>query len=144
MHLTTTTMTNTDQVRRTRQRALIWAYLGLRDEFLTAQQIHDRLRAGPTPVSLPTIYRSVTAMAEAGDLDVLVSHGISAYRRCSPTHHHHLVCRQCSRTIEVTGIPLEQWALATGEEHGFVDIAHITELTGVCPSCQMDTSQVGE
>ena len=131
-------MTNTDLARRTRQRTLIWAHLGETTEFLTAQQIYDRLRTGATSVSLPTVYRTVAAMAETGDLDTLVTDGLTAYRRCSGTHHHHLVCRHCSHTIEVTGVLVEQWATATGAEHGWVDIDHLTELTGVCPKCQRE------
>ncbi|MCL2481826.1 MAG: transcriptional repressor [Propionibacteriaceae bacterium] len=125
-----------DQPRRTRQRTLIWDYLCTRSEFLTAQQIHDALRTGGTPVSLPTVYRTLTAMAESGDLDVLTTDGQSAYRRCSSHHHHHLVCRGCGRTIEVTGTVVEQWAEAVAHQYGFADITHITEFSGICPACQ--------
>lgn len=128
-------MTSTEP-RRTRQRAVIWGYIGVSPEFQTAQQIYDRLRALGTPVSLPTVYRTVASMAESGDLDVLTTDGQTAYRRCSPEHHHHLVCRSCGRTIEVTETPIEQWALAIGRQYGFTDISHVIEVTGLCPDCQ--------
>ena len=124
------------ELRRTRQRAVIWQYVGDTSEFQTAQQIFDRLRAQGTPVSLPTVYRTLASMTESGDLDHLITDGQTAYRRCSAHHHHHLVCRSCGRTIELVDTPVEQWAAAVAQEYGFADITHVTEITGLCPACQ--------
>jgi len=128
-------MTSTD-TRRTRQRGLIRTCLGDTQQFQTAQQIYDQLRAAATPVSLPTIYRTVVAMAQAGELDVRTADGVTAYRRCTPDHHHHLVCRACGRTIELTKTPVETWIADVAKQYGFADIDHITEISGVCPNCQ--------
>ena len=84
------TMTNTEAPRRTRQREMIETYLGRVDEFRNAQQVYDGLRTAGTPVSLPTVYRTLASMAESGDLDVLSIEGMASYRQCSPDHHHHL------------------------------------------------------
>ena len=122
--------------RRTRQRVVIWDYVGDASEFQTAQQIHDRLRAQGTPVSLPTVYRTLASMAGSGELDHLTTDGQTAYRRCSAHHHHHLVCRSCGRTIELTDTPVEQWAATVAQKYGFTDITHVTEISGLCPDCQ--------
>ncbi|MDR0285325.1 MAG: transcriptional repressor [Propionibacteriaceae bacterium] len=129
----------TGEIRRTRQRTHIWDYLGGTAEFLTAQQVHDRLRAGGTPVSLPTVYRTLAAMAEAGEVDQLVGEDGTAYRRCSPHHHHHLICRVCGRTIELTADPVEAWAAEVARAHGFTGITHVTEISGTCPACSAST-----
>ena len=130
-------MTSTDPARRqTRQRASIHAYLGSAGGFQTAQQIHDGLRDEGTPVSLPTVYRTLSSMVEAGEVDVLALDEQAAYRRCSAQHHHHLVCRRCGCTIEVTATAVEQWAAALAHQYGFAEIDHLTEVTGVCPDCQ--------
>jgi len=124
--------------RQTRQRQIIQAYLNDLARFQTAQQVHDHLRAQGAAVSLPTVYRTLAAMADAGELDVLTTDGQSAYRHCSRCHHHHLVCRQCGCTVEVAGEAVEQWAAAVGQEYGFANIAHLTEITGLCPACQTE------
>ncbi|MDR2974688.1 MAG: transcriptional repressor [Propionibacteriaceae bacterium] len=121
--------------RHTRQRQVITAYMKAQAQFLTAQQVHDGLRELGDTVSLPTVYRTLTALVEAGDLDVRVSNNQSAYRHCSPHHHHHLVCRQCGRTIELADSPVEQWATAIANEHGFTDVDHTIEILGLCPAC---------
>ena len=122
--------------RSTRQRRAVLAELGSSADFRSAQEIHDALRRGGEKVGLATVYRALQALAEGGDVDVLTHSGETAYRRCSDTeHHHHLVCRSCGRTIEVTGPAVERWATATAEKHGFSDVSHTLELFGTCADC---------
>ena len=61
--------------------------------------------------------------------------GEAVYRRCSDTHHHHLVCRVCGRTVEVEGPAVERWAQTVAHENGFVDAAHTVEIVGTCAAC---------
>ena len=49
-------------------------------------------------------------------------------------HHHHLTCRNCGRTERIDlcmGEELEE----TAKSFGFVEIAHVMEVFGTCPSC---------
>ena len=131
-------MTSTDQgpVRPTRQRKAIAEVLGTNEEFLSAQEIHDLLRRGGDSIGLSTVYRTVQALADAGEVDVLRTEGGEAvYRRCSDTHHHHLVCRSCGATVEVEGPAVEKWTRAVAGEHGFTDVSHTLEIFGTCSSC---------
>ena len=64
-------------------------------------------------IGLTTVYRTLQPMVDAGELDALrTADGETAYRRCSNGHHHHLVCRTCGRTVEVSGPAVEKWATA--------------------------------
>ena len=131
----TTTTAATPQ-RRTRQRAAVDQILSHLEEFRTAQQIHDVLRHQGDSVGLTTVYRTLQAMVESGELDALrTDEGETAYRRCSSGHHHHLVCRSCGRTVEVSGPAVERWASAVADEHGFRDVSHDLEIFGTCGSC---------
>jgi Fur family ferric uptake transcriptional regulator len=122
--------------RRTRQRAAVTEILAHLEEFRTAQQIHDVLRRQGDSVGLTTVYRTLQAMVESGELDALrTNEGETAYRRCSNGHHHHLVCRVCGRTVEVSGPAVERWASAVAEEHGFRQVSHDLEIFGTCSSC---------
>jgi Fur family ferric uptake transcriptional regulator len=124
-------------LRPTRQRRAITEALASADDFQSAQDIHDSLRHAGEKVGLATVYRNLQAMADAGEIDVLQKAGGEAvYRRCSPEHHHHLVCRECGRTVEITGPGVEQWAGKVAREHGFAEVSHTVELTGVCASCR--------
>ena len=122
--------------RQTRQRAAVHAALSGRTDFLSAQQLHDVLRREGASVGLTTVYRTLQALADAGELDaILTDDGETVYRRCSPNHHHHLVCRRCGRTVEIAARAVETWADAVADEHGFTDISHTVELFGTCGDC---------
>jgi Fur family ferric uptake transcriptional regulator len=122
--------------RPTRQRRAVATALQSCDDFRSAQEIHDLLRRTGENVGLSTVYRTLQALADNGDVDVLrTEDGEAAYRRCSTTHHHHLVCRSCGRTVEVEGPTVERWSSAVAADHGFTDVSHTLEIFGTCPSC---------
>jgi Fur family ferric uptake transcriptional regulator len=130
-------MTSTDPApRRTRQRTAVTAVLQDSHGFRTAQEIHDVLRQHGEAVGLATVYRTLQALVEAGEADVLrTAEGQASYRSCSPEHHHHLVCRRCGRTVELAAPEVESWAQAVAAEHGFAEVDHHVELTGRCATC---------
>lgn len=122
--------------RATRQRAAVTALLGEIDDFRSAQEIHDLLKQRGDQVGLATVYRTLQRLADAHEVDVLrLDDGEAVYRRCSPKHHHHLVCRSCGKTVEVDGPAVERWATKTAAEHGFTDVSHTVEIFGTCADC---------
>jgi Fur family ferric uptake transcriptional regulator len=122
--------------RPTRQRRAVATALRSFDDFRSAQDIHDLLRSNGENVGLSTVYRTLQALADGGEVDMLrTEDGEAVYRRCSATHHHHLVCRVCGRTVEVEGPAVEKWADAVAGRHGFTDVSHSLEIFGTCPGC---------
>ncbi|WP_281356090.1 Fur family transcriptional regulator [Arthrobacter mobilis] len=121
----------------TRQRSALTALLEQTPDFRSAQQLHEMLRGQGEAISLATVYRALQAMAEEGEVDVLRgSDSELRYRRCRRgEHHHHLVCRSCGHTVEVTETVVERWAARTAREHGFAAVSHAVELSGLCASC---------
>ena len=130
----------TETIRRpTRQRAAVEALLVDIDDFMSAQNLHARLRAQGQTVGLATVYRTLQAMATDGDVDMLrTADGEAVYRQCSTGHHHHhLVCRSCGRSVEVEGPAVESWADKISAENGFSDVQHTLEIVGTCSDCQI-------
>jgi Fur family ferric uptake transcriptional regulator len=124
--------------RTTRQRAAVRAVFADLEGFHSAQEVHGLLRSGGDPVGLSTVYRTVQAMADDGELDsIRTDSGEALYRRCSRQHHHHLVCRECGRTVEVAGPTVESWADSIADEHGFADVRHTLEIFGTCADCRV-------
>ena len=124
--------------RSTRQRAAVARALEATDGFRTAQDLHAALRAEGGDVGLTTVYRTLQALADAGEVDVLRrADGQSVYRRCATDdHHHHLVCRSCGATVEVAGPAVERWASTVAADHGFTDVTHTVEVFGRCAACR--------
>jgi Fur family ferric uptake transcriptional regulator len=123
--------------RSTRQFQAVLDALAESEHFRSAQDIHAGMRARGDGIGLATVYRALQSLVDSGRADVLRSSGGEAvYRDCSQTHHHHLVCRGCGRTIEVQGPTVERWADQMAAKHGYADVSHTLELFGTCPACR--------
>ncbi|MGY1718281.1 Fur family transcriptional regulator [Blastococcus sp. SYSU DS0552] len=134
--MSTADQTDGSARRPSRQRSAVLALLEELDGFRSAQDLHALLRERGDSVGLATVYRALQALVDDGQLDVLRSpDGEAAYRRCSPSHHHHLVCRSCGMTVEVADPPVERWAARIAAEHGFADVQHDLEVFGTCADC---------
>jgi Fur family ferric uptake transcriptional regulator len=122
--------------RSTRPFQAVRDELATSGDFRSAQDIHAAIRANGAKVGLATVYRALQTLVDAGTADVLrTDAGESVYRACGSTHHHHLVCRSCGKTVEVRGPAVETWADDLAAQHGFVDVNHTLELFGVCSAC---------
>ena len=132
------TMTSTERTpRRTRQRTEIRDAVEASNSFATSQEIHDRLRHDGSTVGLATVYRALQAMAANGEVDAIrTPDGQIAYRTCTPGHHHHLVCRSCGRTVEISLPGLEEQTRTIAGQYGFAEIDHEVEFFGVCADCK--------
>lgn len=129
-------MNDTRTRRPTKQRTAIEADLERCEEFRSAQQVHASLHRHGDKIGLATVYRTLQAMVDEDLVDALrTDEGEQVYRRCSTGHHHHLVCRDCGRTVEIEGPAVERWTAAISAEHGFTDVAHTLELFGRCGPC---------
>ena len=129
-------MTSTEPPRSTPQRQAVLDALAGVEDFRSAQEVHELLAARGSGVGLATVYRTLQRLADAGEVDMLRSEdGEAIYRRCSETHHHHLVCRSCGATVEVEGPTVERWTTAMAADHGFTDVSHTLEIFGTCANC---------
>jgi Fur family transcriptional regulator, ferric uptake regulator len=121
----------TDQ-RRTEQRRSIVRALSKSDRALSAQELHDELKG----VGLATVYRNLGRLADEGEIDsIRRPNGETAYRACGSGHHHHLICRDCGKVVELHGCTLSDWSSKIAGEHGFSAVEHQAELFGTCADC---------
>jgi Fur family ferric uptake transcriptional regulator len=51
-------------------------------------------------------------------------------------HHHHLVCTQCSRVVELTECLPVRMQQEIAERHGFSEVTHRLEFFGICDRCR--------
>lgn len=124
--------------RTTRQRTAVVETLQDLDKFVPAKTIHAELEARGEKVGLTTVYRTLQSLADIHAVDVLQTpEGETLYRHClTDHHHHHLVCTECGRSVEVEGGPVEKWAELIAARYGYQLVAHDAEVYGVCRACQ--------
>ncbi len=123
--------------RVTKQRLAVSAALDELPDFVSTQELYRILQERGTSVSLATSYRILQSLADDGLVDVLRNaDGEAVYRRCAVTgHHHHLLCRNCGKAVEVEAPAVEAWAARIAKEHGFTAVEHTVEIFGLCPDC---------
>ncbi len=123
--------------RNTPQKAAVKHALGEATGFVSAQQLHQTLKAHGSSIGLATVYRTLADLAQAGEADSLQSKDAEVlYRACTTTHHHHLICRKCGLTLEIEAQNLEKWADQVAQEHGFTQPSHNIDIFGLCSNCQ--------
>ena len=128
------------RARNSRQADAIESVLRAAEGFLTAQQVFDTVRATGDRIGLTTVYRHVNLLAAHGRADVVHSaDGESQFRLCGDggtaeaEHHHHVVCRVCGRSVEVSAPEVEAWAERVATAAGYTEISHTLEVFGMCP-----------
>lgn len=123
--------------RNTWQKDAVRHALGEATGFVSAQQLHQVLHAHGSPIGLATVYRALADLAANNDADsISAADGQTLFRACTTNHHHHLICRECSLTVEIDGEQVEAWATKMASANGFTDVSHTIELFGVCADCR--------
>ncbi|MGP1348822.1 MAG: Fur family transcriptional regulator [Stomatobaculum sp.] len=103
--------------KHSRQREAILANLMMRRDHPTADALYQSLRADFPNISLGTVYRNLSLLAEAGKIRKLhCGEGVEHYDY-DTTDHAHLVCSCCG---SVTDLPLSESAA----------LNHLAELSG--------------
>ena len=122
--------------RNTWQKTAVLEQLSNTDEFVSAQELHQKISQSGKKLGLTTVYRALTEMVEQGMADSLsISDGEMRYRICTPEHHHHLICKVCGKTVEFDMPGFEELALQVAKANGFTELSHEIELFGVCKDC---------
>ncbi|CAB4945666.1 unannotated protein [freshwater metagenome] len=122
--------------RNTWQKDAVKHALGEATGFVSAQELHLVLRNHGSTIGLATVYRALADLAANGEADSLQSQeGELLYRACTTEHHHHLICKNCGKTVEIEAHEVEAWAEKVAKQHGFREPSHTVEIFGVCEDC---------
>lgn len=91
-------------------------------------------------ISLPTVYRNLPVLIEAGIIrrtDAQDAQAGSQYEHIwGHEHHDHLVCVRCRKVIEFQYPAIDELQEVVAKQHGFALMNHRLELLGVCAGCR--------
>ena len=125
--------------RITPQRKLVLSILVGADGHLDAHDIYERGRQQGFHLSLSTVYRTLSALKEAGVVRELhLDDEHHHYELDDRDGHSHLVCLTCGRVIEVDSSAFAEAARVTGDAHGFEVASAQVELVGYCADCRQE------
>ena len=120
-------------------RRVVVEFLGRQDCCLSAQEIHDGVRAGGARIGIASVYRTLDGLAELGLVQrVDLGDGISRFERADPRgdHHHHLVCGDCGKVEPFQDPALETAIVNVAGGRGYDVAAYDVVLRGACADCR--------
>ena len=101
---------------------------------LTAEAIHERVRAELPAVSLGTIYRTLDILRAIGLVQVFAYGGAARYEAALDKHHH-LVCVACGEIVNVPAPQVSVLALAIAQDHRYTGTDATLVVSGRCARC---------
>jgi Fur family ferric uptake transcriptional regulator len=104
---------------------------------LSAQEIHDGLRAGGRTVGLASVYRALDVLAQLGLVLRVDVDGTACYEPADPSgeHHHHAICDRCGKRDAFEDPELERLIGGLADRLGYDVVGHDVVLRGACPDC---------
>jgi Fur family ferric uptake transcriptional regulator len=121
-------------------RRVVVEFLGRQECCVSAQEIHDTVRAGGARVGIASVYRTLDGLDELGLVQrVDLGDGISRFERAEPSgeHHHHLVCGDCGKVEPFEDSALEAAIAGVAGGRGYDVAAHDVVLRGACGDCRV-------
>jgi Fe2+ or Zn2+ uptake regulation protein len=123
--------------RLTEPRRAVADLVAARDGHFTAADIVDDARRRRLDVGRATVFRALDLFASLNLVErVDLPDGEHAYVACDPLHHHHAICTECGRSLDVADHGLAEALAEIGRRSGFRVTAHRLEIFGTCASCQ--------
>lgn len=129
--------------RRGSARRVVVELLGRQGCCLSAQEIHERLRATGPRVGVASVYRALEGLDGLGLVQrVDLGDGVSRFEpaHAEGDHHHHLVCDDCGKVEPFEDSTLEAAIERVAEGRGYAVAAHDVVLRGACENCRHEHS----
>lgn len=122
-------------IKHSRQRDMIKAFLMTRRDHPTADMVYANVRQQNPNISLGTVYRNLTLLAELGEIQRLrVGDGVDHFDAdISP--HYHFVCTECGSVIDLKMDSIEHITEIAGAGFDGHIAGHVTYFYGVCGNC---------
>jgi Fe2+ or Zn2+ uptake regulation protein len=119
--------------RLTAQRRVIAEVLAGEHVHLTADEVFERSRAILPEVSRATVYNTLNELTGMGELHEMAhADGRKRYDPNVDQRHHHLVCVDCGRMLDVTA---DDPLLPAEQRHGFELLDVQVTFRARCPDC---------
>jgi len=125
-----------NQLKITKQRHALLDYLvTYQDHYVAVSAVDEHMRTLFAGMSHNTIYRNIKEFETLGLLEVKSADNQTLVKyQCDfeHQHHHHFVCSNCGRVIELQACPLDAYE---AQLPGCTITGHRMEIYGLCEQC---------
>ncbi|MDY0235453.1 MAG: Fur family transcriptional regulator [Gudongella sp.] len=122
------------------RRVVFEAFLKHQNEHMTSEELYQYIIVDNPGVGLATVYRNVQLLSELKIIEKLtLNDGFTRYELAlnEENHrHHHLICNNCGKVIEVREDLMGSIEKIFDENYGFLVSDHQTKFFGLCKECR--------
>lgn len=125
-------------LKYSRQREAIKKFLTTRRDHPTADVVYNSVRNEFPNISLGTVYRNLTLLADIGEISRLrVGDGVDHFDY-DTSPHCHFVCRECSCVVDFHSDADSAIDAMNGQDcDGNLIAGHVTYFYGICARCRL-------
>jgi len=124
------------KLKKTSQRALIWAALLESKGHPSVEEIRDILLGQGHRIGLATIYRTIKILLQSGFVRQSKLHGFTRYEPViKQPNHLHFICNSCGTTVEFPSRRIENLIKRATEENEFEERYSRYAIFGLCKAC---------
>jgi len=122
--------------RLTPQRMMVLSAIENSDNHISAEEIYAQVIANYPHVNISTVYRTLELLKRLGLVtETDLGGGRVRYHPVDKGHHHHLVCQECGRIIDLDESVLSSVKSMLLREYKFsADLRHLA-IFGHCANC---------
>ncbi|MCM1539960.1 MAG: transcriptional repressor [Blautia sp.] len=122
-------------LKYSRQREMIKDFLMTRKDHPTADIVYMNVRKQNPNISLGTVYRNLTLLADIGEISRLrVGDGVDHFD-ADTSPHYHFVCTECGGVTDLEMDSIESiLEVASASFDGHIT-GHVTHFYGTCGNC---------
>ena len=121
--------------KRSKQREMIKDFLMTRKDHPTADVVYMNVRQENPNISLGTVYRNLTFLADMGEIQRLrVGDGVDHFD-ADTSLHYHFVCTGCGRVIDLEMENIDSIIHTAATNFDGVIAGYVTYFYGTCRDC---------
>jgi Fur family peroxide stress response transcriptional regulator len=107
-----------------------------RDDHPTADQVYEAVQDRIPQLSRTTVYRTLDTLLELGVIRRVHLTGATGRFDGKIRRHHHLVCMQCKKIVDIDDESLDQVPIPRRKLQGFEVDDFSVQFSGTCSDCQ--------
>lgn len=122
-------------LKYSRQRELIKDFLMTRKDHPTADVVYMNVRNEHPNISLGTVYRNLSLLADLGEIQRLrIGDGVDRFD-ADTSEHYHCICTKCGKVIDLKMENIDHIKdIANADFDGEIQ-GHVTYFHGICGDC---------
>lgn len=118
------------------QRRVILETVLERDDHPTADQIYEAVHERIAQLSRTTVYRALETLLQLGVIRRVHHTGTVARFDGMIGRHHHLICTECNKIVDLADESLDRLALPKHGLQGFEVEDFSVQFFGICAACR--------